>query len=292
MCYAEIKTVLIALLLFWLIPAALAPQDEKAVYISGVELGQAGKFDEAKAEILRVLEINPLDIPAKRALDLLEDIEQGKTGTVTAQLLFEGMTHFVNLDWEKAGEVYKKALDTAPDYYYACNNYASTLTQPVYTAKCIFYLEKAISLNPDYPHSHYNLGIAYARRGWDDKAIDAYKKAIELAPWYYKAYNNMGVILDKQGKQKEAAEWFAKAVKIYPDYNLSFNYLLGSLAENLSLIEELIPIYREILREKPGALFAYKKLGIIYWLTGRWKDNGDLMEQLEKYCAEVKNEKN
>lgn len=286
------KTVCFGLLLFWLIPLALVTQDEKSIYISGVELGQAGEFDEAKTEILRALEINPLDIPAKRALDLLEDIEQGKTGTVTAKLLFEGMTHFVKLNWEKAGEAYKKALDTAPDYYYTCNNYASTLTARADAARCIFYLEKAVSLNPGYPHSHYNLGIAYARRGWFDKAIAAYYKTIEIAPWYYKAYNNLGVILDKQGGKNEAAQLFAKAVRINPDYDLAFNYLLGAFAENLSLIEELIPLYQRTIREKPGALFAYKKLGIIYWLTGRWKDNEELIEQLEQYCAEMKNEKN
>jgi tetratricopeptide (TPR) repeat protein len=287
-----IKTRTIGLLLLCLIPLALDSRGHKAAYIDGVKLGQEGKFGEAKTKMLRALEIDPLNIPAKRAVDLLEDIEQKKVGTVTARYLFDGMIHFVNLEWEKAGIAYKKALDTAPDYYYTCNNYTSTLTRPEDAEKRIFYLEKSVSLNPDYPHSHYNLGIAYAGQKMYDKAAAEYEKTISLAPWYYKAYNNMGVMLVKQGKKKEAPPWFAEAVRINPDYDLAFNYLLGVFVENLDLMETLIPVYQNVLREKPGALFAYKKLGIIYWYTGRWKDARELIEKLEQYCAETKNEKN
>jgi hypothetical protein len=50
-------------------------------------------------------------------------------------------------------------------------------------------------------------------------------------------------------------------------------------------------VYREVIRKEPGKLFAYKKLGIIYWRSGRWKEARELREQFEKYCAEMKNEK-
>jgi len=152
-----------------------------------------GKFEDAKKEAERAIELNPNDSEAYYIL-----------WTVTG----------ADVD----SKYIKKALEINPNLSVAYNDLGYIYYAKGNYEKAGEYLKRAIELNPDLLQAHTNLGLTLATQKKFDEAEKEYRKAIEINPDYLLARYNLGVILGSQTKFDEAISEFKKAIEINPDF--------------------------------------------------------------------------
>ncbi len=219
----SIKNIFILTLFsFWVLPG----QTIEDTYLRGLRSGQQGELRGAELHFKNALSMNSFFIPARRALDVINDFRRGLVDRETAALLFNGMEYYRKNEYSAAIDEYKKAVKNAPRYYLALHNLGAAYYEDGQGSKGITQYEKALKLNPRYPYTQNNMGLAYFRSNKPYKAIKHYKRAIELDPTYHKAYNNLGSALYRVKKFDEAKAMFRKALKVNPKYTFAYSNLL------------------------------------------------------------------
>ena len=217
------------LVFFWFIILyffAQSPgQSIENIYLNGLRLGQQGELTGAELYFKNALAANPFFIPARRALDLLKDFQNGIVQKETVTILFKGMEYFRKSEWNAAAYEFKKAAEKEPGYYMAFHNLGAAHFEDGKNSEAIAEFKKALKINPRYSYTHNNLGLAYERGKNPYEAIKHYKRAIAIDPTYHKVYNNLGVALYGMKKIDEAAEMFRKALKVNPNYTLAYRNL-------------------------------------------------------------------
>ena len=197
----------------------------------GVIFLDEGKLEEAAAEFLKAIELDPENADAHRNL-----------GTVyTEQEKFE-----------EAVAAYEKAIEVAPDFGEAYGDMAGALFFLDRIYEAVTAGEKAIELAPDYVNAHYNLGLAYYRQGEPEKAIAEYEEAVKLAPDDPKIYNNLGAVYYAQGRVDDAIDAWLKTLAIDPNHAKAHKNL-GLAYSDLGRIEEAITEFETYLQLLPDA---------------------------------------
>jgi len=139
----------------------------------GVDYAGQGKFKKAREAFEKALKANPSFGPAKRALKIIEDVDDKKIEGQTAVNYFKGIAHAL-----------KGQHDQSIPYY-----------------------NKAIKINPEFANAYFSRGVAYAEgRGEYDKAIADYDKAVEINPKFAKAILSRGVANYYKGEYGKAWE--------------------------------------------------------------------------------------
>lgn len=137
----------------------------------GVDNASQGKFKEAKQEFEQALKVDPSFGPAKRALQIIEDVASQKIESQTAVNYFKGITYSLKGQHGQA----------------------------------IPYYNKAIEINPRFANAYFSRGVAYAQdRGQFDQAISDYDKAIEINPDFAKAILSRGAAYYFKGEYDKA----------------------------------------------------------------------------------------
>ena len=203
---------LVGLILISISPC-FAGETSEDIYVSGLRSGQQGELKAAELHFKNALAVNPLYIPARRALDIINDFQQGFVDGETAVILFNGTEYYRKSEYSAAIAEFQKAVKNASGYYLAHHNLGAAYYEDGQNSKAINQYKKALKLNSRYSYTHNNLGLAYARVNRPYQAIKHYKRAIDIDPTYHKAYNNYGVALHKVEKYDEAMAMFRKAVE-------------------------------------------------------------------------------
>jgi tetratricopeptide (TPR) repeat protein len=205
-----------------------AQQPVPSPYIVAVTAGAKGDFAAARDQLYDILESDPLDIRARRALELIEDADSGLVYWDTAALILEGQRLLSEEKWKEAEQKLRKATEDAPEYYQAWHDLGRALAEQGRTREALDAYSKALALNPEYPYTHNAKGLAFSDLGYPERAIAEYHSALGLAPWYYKVYNNLGAALSTLGRESEAQEAFRQALKMRPDYAVAQGNLAAS----------------------------------------------------------------
>jgi tetratricopeptide (TPR) repeat protein len=144
--------------------------------------------------------------------------------------------------------------------------------------KAIELYKKAISLNPKYSEAYNNLGLAYMNKGNLDLAIESYNKSLSLKSNDARVYNNLGVAYIRSNKLKEAITVLKKAIELSPDYDAA-HYNLANAFLMANLIDEAISEYEKVIKITKDKPEVYNNLGIAYERKKMYKSALDAFNQ-------------
>ena len=94
----------------------------------------------------------------------------------------DGNSSFKEGSYEKALELYGKALEERPDYAPALRGLANAYVQLKRYEDALSAIERAIAIEPDFGGYYAIRGIIHDHQGKYDKAVADYEKAIKTEP--------------------------------------------------------------------------------------------------------------
>jgi tetratricopeptide (TPR) repeat protein len=156
-----------------------------------IAMEQAGKTEEAVAELEKALEAAPNNVQSHISLISL----YGKLG-----------------QFEKAEQHYQSAVSLNPNQAETYYNYGVLLVKRGKNQDAERAFRRVLEINPYYAEAHHNLGVLLEERGRLADALAEYEKAIENHPNYRLAHFHAGRILVNQNRYDEAIQHFLKTL--------------------------------------------------------------------------------
>lgn len=117
---------------------------------------------------------------------------------------------------EQSVEVFKQALDLAPDSVREKINYALAQLRAGSREEGIAGLEAAQQLDPTIPHTWFNLGVEYKQLGENERALEQFERMAELVPDEAKTQYNLGQLYRQLGLDDDARARFERASELDP----------------------------------------------------------------------------
>ena len=215
-----------------------------------------------------------------------------------------GTVHYEKGHYEKAFEMFDKAIQLSPRYSRAYSNRAATYIKKnkpdlaiqdlnmalslgledskvynnrgdAYKAKDLLNLalidyNRAIELNPLNPRVYDNRGTLYVSQGKTEEALADFDKAIAIRPSFSEPYNNRGVLYLRIRQYDKAEESFLKSIQINKHNSEAYNNLgLTYLSRNQD--DRALPYLEKALKLRPNYPSVLNNLGIIYGKKGQLK---------------------
>ncbi len=173
----------------------LYPQDALAHYGLGRVYEAQGKGQEAEAEYIQALFLDPAakEPMARLVGDLLKRREFGRTQRLLSAALEKERTSAAHYNWMGITMQLQARYDDA---------------------KIAF--QKAVELDPKNSEYRANQGALFLARGDYKAAEESLKEAIRLNPDFALALYNLGVSIAEQGRNQEALPFFEQAEKVGP----------------------------------------------------------------------------
>lgn len=201
-------------------------EEEKEYYEFIVDLMENGAISENSRKILDKRKIK-FGISETRAKELEEFAKQNNSAS-SNDLIEEGKTYYNNGEYDKAIEIFKKAVELYPNdddnYYWLGRSYY----QNEQYEEAINSLLKAIQLVPNSPEYWAMLGISYGINGQIEEAIKSLLKAAELNPDDSSNWYNLGYAYINNEQYQESIEPLLKATELNPDDRESWCFLGNS----------------------------------------------------------------
>lgn len=118
---------------------------------------------------------------------------------------------------------------------------------------------RAIGIDGNFTEAYNNLGLTYTEMDDEEKATEAFKKAIELKPELGATYNNLGYVFYRMGSYHEAIEMYNEAIGRSSDNSSAWTNL-GNACYKLDRIEEALNAWNKALEIDPGNEKAKRNL--------------------------------
>ncbi len=176
--------------------AAVSPADPLAHNFLATKYLQAGRAQDAMAQLEQALRLNPNDAEAHS--NLASALQwQGR--------LAEAVQHA------------REAARLKPDDDRVHFNLGNAMTATGRIDEAIRELGRAVQINPENADAHFNLAMLLGPRGRVDEAIVHLRRALEINPQNGDAHRNLSVALGLQGRIDEAIAEAREALRIQPD---------------------------------------------------------------------------
>ncbi|MCP5116813.1 MAG: tetratricopeptide repeat protein [bacterium] len=174
---------------------------------TGVNLAEAGKFEEAVQVHIKALEIDPGIAQAHVNLIIL----YGNLG-----------------EPEKAERHYRAAIEINSDLAETHYNYGVLVFEQGELDQAKESFQRALEINPFYAEAHNNLGYLLEREGKQAEAVKHYREAVANKPGYRLAHFHLGRILVNQQKYTEAFPHLRGTLTPEDEQTPTFLYALGA----------------------------------------------------------------
>jgi tetratricopeptide (TPR) repeat protein len=189
--------------------------------------------DEAEAELLKALELDPNYRPAYTALARLylaankhEQALQRLEGSLTrnpkdtASLLMVGMLYEKKEDYAKAVAAYERLLQVQPDSVLALNNLAYVLAEHLKQPdKAHDLARRARESDPNNPYVADTLGWILCKRADYGRALSLFQEATEKLPEEPEVMFHLGMAHYALGEEAPARLAFQKAIQLNKEFN-------------------------------------------------------------------------
>jgi tetratricopeptide (TPR) repeat protein len=144
--------------------------------------------------------------------------------------------------------------------------------------EAINYINRALKIDEHHPNAYFIKGSIYRESGDTARAISSLETAIEQDNKFEDAYYDLGVIFAAR-KNPFALQYYDNVLRINSG-NEKARYAKAKMLQDLGKIDEAIPEYEQIIKNKPECEICYYNLGAIYLEIK--KDNKKALEYFTK----------
>ena len=253
-------------------------EEEKEYYEFIVDLIENGAISENSRKILDKRKIK-FGISETRAKELEEFAKQNNSAS-SNDLLEEGKTYYNNGEYDKAIEIFKKAVELNPDDDESWRWLGNSYSRNGQIEEAIKYYLKAAELNPDDSRNWFNLGILYSNNEQYKEAINSFLKVVELNPDDGYSWYGLGNSYIKNEQVEDAIKSLLKATELNSNDYQSWLDLAISYIHNEQYEEAIEPLLKAI-ELNPNNAGSLSLLGYVYKINGQY-------EEAIKYLSKAK----
>ena len=253
-------------------------EEEKEYYEFIVDLMENGAISENSRKILDKRKIK-FGISETRAKELEEFAKQNNSAS-SNDLLEEGKTYYNNGEYDKAIEIFKKAVELNPNDDDSWRLLGNSYNRNGQIEEAIKYYLKAAELNPDDSRNWFNLGISYSNNEQYKEAINSFLKVVELNPDDSYSWYGLGNSYIKNKQVEDAIKSLLKATELNSNDYQSWLDLAISYIHNEQYEEAIEPLLKAI-ELNPNNAGDLSLLGYVYKINGQY-------EEAIKYLSKAK----
>ena len=188
---------------------------------------------------------------------------------------------FLNLKkYDKAINVWKKAIKINPEFVEGLNNLGNAFLKIKKFDEAIEYLNDALKLKPDFFETYYTLSEVFFHKAMYEASLKNLDKALNLKPDHLPTINNKIKLLLKMRKKEDALKFLDKVIPYHPKNSELYNEKAEILSD-LGMNSRSLNTYKTILMIDPNYPFVLGKVVDDKLKNCDW--NG-----LDKDCAEIK----
>lgn len=247
-------------------------EEEKEYYDFIVDLMENGAISENSRKILDKRKIK-FGISETRAKELEEFAKQNNSAS-SNDLLEEGKTYHNNGEYDKAIEIFKKAVELNPNEYlnwqWLGRSYYERYSDGD-EENALNSLLKAVELNPNDDSNWYWLGISYGMNSRYDKEKESFLKATELNPNNADNWYKLGISYFNDKQYDKAIESFSKAVELNPNDDNNWDRLIWSYRFN-GQYDKAIESSLKAIEINPNSRYYWHWLEISYYDNEQYKE--------------------
>ena len=266
---------------------------EKDYYDLLVDMLDDGVIDESERNILNKRK-EKYGISDERAKELenfaksLNTQEQGKPIKIKKKVikkviikekeekedddLFEqGKSDYENEEYDKAIEIFKKAVELNPDDYLNWYWLGRSYNDNEQYQEAINSGLKATQLNPDYAGNWFELGGAYRDNKQYQNAINSYLKATQLNPNDDEYFVSLGWVYYDMELYKDAMQSFIEALKLNAS-NSNAYYGIGKIFMESSQYDKAKDAIKKAIELNPNISFYSDTLNFLYYLNEEYEE--------------------
>lgn len=244
-------------------------EEEKEYYEFIVDLMENGAISENSRKILDKRKIK-FGISETRVKELEEFAKQNNSAS-SNDLLEEGKTYHNNGEYDKAIEIFKKAVELNPDDDDSWRWLGNSYNRNGQVEEAIKYYLKAAKLNPDDSRNWFNLGISYSNNEQYKEAINSFLKVVELNPDDSYSWYGLGNSYIKNEQVEDAIKSLLKATELNSNDYQSWLDLAISYIHNEQYEEAIEPLLKAI-ELNPNNAGDLSLLGLVYKLNGQYEE--------------------
>lgn len=253
-------------------------EEEKEYYEFIVDLMENGAISENSRKILDKRKIK-FGISETRAKELEEFAKQNNSAS-SNDLLEEGKTYYNNGEYDKAIEIFKKAVELNPNDDDSWRLLGNSYNRNGQIEEAIKYYLKAAELNPDDSRNWFNLGISYSNNEQYKEAINSFLKVVELNPDDSYSWYGLGNSYIKNKQVEDAIKSLLKATELNSNDYQSWLDLAIYYIHNEQYEEAIEPLLKAI-ELNPNNAGDLSLLGYVYKINGQY-------EEAIKYLSKAK----
>ncbi len=280
-----------------LVPITTCSEEALAAYLTGRDLGEKLRIEEARPYFEKAVELDPKFAMAylslaftepstkgffarlNKAVSLVEKVSEGE------RLWILGTQAGTNTDRAGEREYDRQLVEMYPDDPRANNLMAGHYFNGQDWELAIEYYDRALLLDSSFSIPYNQIGYAHRFMGDFEKAEQAFKKYLELIPDDPNPYDSYAELLMKMGKYDESIEMYEKALAVNPTFRISHIGVATNLCfkdEYEAARERLRTQMLETAPDNGVRLTAHGAIALTYVYEGRYEE---AVNELEKQYA-------
>lgn len=166
-------------------------------------------------------------------------------------------------NYEKAVELFTKAIEENPDEAIGYINFGNLLSSMNENDRAERFFQKAITLDENAATAYYSLANLYYNAERFEEAAKLYEKAISTGIEGPDAYFMLGKSLENVGQTKLSLPYLQRAYELdSTDVQIKLTY--GIALASLEMFDQAEPIFKEILEVDAENADAHYNLGVLY----------------------------
>lgn len=171
-------------------------------------------------------------------------------------------------DFERAGELIRKALEIKPDFAQAHYNLGNVLKDLGRLEPARSSYQRAVACQADFAEAHCALGNVLAQLERTEAARKHFSRAIELRGRYAEAYAGRAAVLHRLSQPQAALIDYDRAIELRPDYAEAYCNR-GNLFMESGQPQAALADFESSLALKPGDAEAHCNRGEALRQLGR-----------------------